>query len=163
MSETVAQQLGLLHDLLSISPPPFVYVHEPHGVIPPAASAIHQSLASSSSVQPIIIDVFECLSYKLFYTRTINQLSDWTPSINDKGKGYAWPDPKSTKWDMSWDAFVGALKASYSERFGDVGGDETSLVLLICHAERLGVNLSDIIVPLARLRELVSLLVSLEP
>ena len=99
-------------------------------------------------------DAIACFSARLLYESIINSLACWTPQWEDGAVN--WGADNGVRWNDTFDGFVHGLCAVHAylgkgrEKEGDV-----RLVFLVERAVRL---IPELMVPLMRLAELVSLL-----
>lgn len=168
-----------LTSLLTAYPPPFIYVHDP--MTPRlAGSAVRSAFeelqkTSNIGLRYACIDAVSCYNPRLLYDTTLNDLAQWSPlweegCSNWGGLSYS----QGQRFNESFDSFLHGIRALQSSirheglvaangkgkgKARDIAVDvkEVRLVILIEHAERLKESMPDLLVPLARLAELVSL------
>jgi origin recognition complex subunit 5 len=161
-----------LSTLLSTSPPPFIFIHDPYTAL--ASTYLKSNLSSIASTSQTVwvnIDCIECFTPRLLYTRIINALSGWDAHL-EEGGGECWGGIERGRWDMSWDVFVQALKDVHVEILSRDGGnkkerdegvslsdddEQLRFVLIFEKAERMKDFLPSLVVPITRLAELVRL------
>ncbi|KAG9002188.1 hypothetical protein FRB94_013193 [Tulasnella sp. JGI-2019a] len=153
--------LNSLIELLAISPPPFIHVHDPSDTIPsPQAHLRQSSLPANSPFKTVSINAVECYTPRILYTTIINQLTSHSPEFDPHGYAECFPGVDGgSKWDSSWDSFLEAFRDAYDRIYPME--DETlesssqkNIALVISPAKRLKQNLPDLFVPFIRLREL---------
>ena len=175
--EKVVEELSAL---VSLYPPPFIYINDP---VSPRVTAsvvdymletsLDVSLGPSIKIRHAKVNAISCFSARLLYDSILNTLSRWNASWDD---GCAnWNTGNEERWNENFDGFIHglcALQAQLSGGEGDrgkgrekekkrsEGGAEVRLVIVIERAERLKETLPDLIVPLTRLAELVRDLIS---
>lgn len=160
-----------LNDLLHAYPPPFIYVNDP---ITPriSASLIRSTLDKEHSTQDTrlysaSVDASICFTQRLFYDTVVNSLTSWSPDWADGCNNWAGPsDTQGNRDSGSLDGFLSTLQSFFSTLGApDMGSgqitatdtQETRLIIFIEHAERLKETMPDLMVPITRLAELVSL------
>ncbi len=150
--------VSLCH-LLSTYPPPFIFVHDPLHASPSPIDVISKFFAQSGSSKVISIDARECVSPKIFFDTVVDQLVDWTPTLDANGVARCWADTQSTAWDKTWETFVQALKDGFeamTEGTGEIANAPANVTLVIQSTERLAKDNSNLMLPLIRIREIVS-------
>lgn len=148
--------------LVTTYPPPFIYINDP--TTPRIASSILRSILLGCSKLPLSaspeirfahVDVVACFTARVFYDTVLNAMAQWPVRWEDGCEN--WSDDESGKiWNDSVDAFMHGLKAVYAA----MGKGTSRMVLAVDKAERLKETLPDLVVPLTRLAELVSLPIS---
>ncbi|KIM43778.1 hypothetical protein M413DRAFT_443679 [Hebeloma cylindrosporum] len=174
--EHVCFELGTL---LSMHPPPFIYIQDiesvmtTFSVIGTLLRALSDESYSSISTGGVKIcharvDAIACFNARLFYEAVINSLVQFEPSWED-GCGN-WESDVEMKWNENMDAFLHGLRAAHAdlcsknhkgkgkgkERAGG-GYEHVRLVIVVERAERLKESLPELLVPLTRLAELARL------
>jgi origin recognition complex subunit 5 len=159
--------------LVSVHPPPFIYINDP--ICPrPTASVVDHLLESLSDVAPgsqsnirhAKVNAVSCFSARIFYDSVLNTLARWNASW-DHGCAN-WNTGNGERWNENFDGFVHGLCALHAQLLNDGGEhsgkgkgkrkeepEDVRLVIVVERAERLKETLPDLIVPLARLAELV--------
>jgi len=151
----------LFTDLLTTSPPPFVYVHDvatPHIT----SSVVSSALAAFPETPPFlhaIVNASTCFTARLFYDTVVRKLANWTPAWESGCQ--LWGDQR---WNDNFDRFIHGLRAVAAERSKrsttktrDQNEQATpKIVIVIERAESLKDYLPDLLVPLSRLAESVS-------
>jgi origin recognition complex subunit 5 len=164
-------------ELITTFPPPFIYIHDP--VTPNITASVTDSIiasTSASSTSPSIsyarANPIACFTPRLLYDSIINGLANWKPTWEDGCQ--LWGADSGQRWNENVDSFVHGLQAICSEvskkstpaadggKRKDKGKGKASIeqpriVILIERAERLKATHPDLILPLTRLSELVSL------
>lgn len=151
----------LLTDLLTTSPPPFVYIHD---VITPhiTSKVVSLVLAAFSDNPPFlhaIVNASTCFTARLLYDTVIRKLADWTPTWESGCQ--LWGDKR---WNDNFDGFIHGLRAISAERLkhpatktrGQNAQSTPKIAIVIERAEILKEHLPDLLVPLTRLAETVS-------
>jgi origin recognition complex subunit 5 len=150
--------LSILSTLLPAAAPPFLYIHDPH-TPRLAGCAVRELLASLSAsddaFRATTLDGVACFTPKLLFTRTLDALARHVPMWPDCR---SWTGPGGERYDESLDSFLHGLRALESQVRADNPGADVRMVLFVDHAERV---LPELLVPLARLAELVRLRVDL--
>jgi len=151
----------LLTDLLTTSPPPFVYIHDvatPHIT----SSVVSSTLTAFPDRPPFlhaIVNASTCFTARLFYDTVLRKLADWTPAWESGCQ--LWGDQR---WNDSFDRFIHGLRAVSVDRSkhstAKTGGQNAQatpkIAIVIERAESLKEYLPDLLVPLSRLAESVS-------
>lgn len=173
--EHVCFELGTL---LSMHPPPFIYIQDiesirtTFSVVDTLLRDLSDESCSISTGVKICyarVDAIACFNARLFYEAIINSLVQFEPSWED-GCGN-WESAVETRWNENMDAFLHGLRAAHVDLClknlpgnGKGKGKETAgeyehvrLVIVVERAERLKESLPELLVPLTRLAELVSL------
>ena len=151
----------LFTDLLTTSPPPFVYIHD---VVTPhiTSKIISSALATFPEKPPFlhaIVNASTCFTARLLYDTIIRKLADWTPTWESGCQ--LWGDQR---WNDNFDGFIHGLKAVSVERSerstaktrGKDAQSTPKIAIVIERAESLKEYLPDLLVPLSRLAESVS-------
>ena len=144
---------------ISTMPPPFMYINDADAIQITIAIIDNVLNHLSSAPGPSKIsyartDAIACFSAWLLYESIINSLARWTPQWEDGAIN--WGADNGVRWNDTFDGFVHGLCAVHAylgkgrEKEGDV-----RLVFLVERAVRL---IPELMVPLTRLAELVSLL-----
>lgn len=162
-----------LSTLVSISPPPFIYINDPTS--PRLTSAILSTLfksfpstsldpgPSSRRVHYAQVNAIACFTPRLFFDNVVNALTEWTP---DWELGCANWGHETERWNEHFDSFLHGLRAARKylqdrskgkgkEKARGQDYDDVRFVIVVERAERLKENLPELIVPLTRLAELV--------
>ena len=167
-----------LTSLASTYLPPFIYVTDTSNprITTSVIDAILQDVSSIPGAPPTLyahVNAVACFTPRVFYDTVLNALAGWTPSWEDGCQ--VWPGDDSQRYNDSIDSFLHGLRRLRLERTGDSSKrkgkgkgkavaseneQEPSMVILIERAERLSEGLPELIVPLSRLGELVSRLIS---
>ena len=151
----------LFTDLLTTSPPPFIYIHDvatPHIT----SSVISSALTVLPDTPPFlhaIVNASTCFTARLLYDTAIRKLVDWTP-IWESGC-QLWGDHR---WNDNFDSFIHGLRAISTEHSkrstpktrGQNTQSTPRIAIVIERAESLKEYLPDLLVPLSRLAESVS-------
>jgi hypothetical protein len=168
-----------LTTLASTYLPPFIYVTDTNNprITTSVIDAIFHDASSIPGAPPTLyarVNPVACLTPRVFYDTVLNALAEWRPSWENGCQ--VWPGDDSQRYNESIDSFLHGLRRLRLERTGDpskrkgkgkakaVASEnerDPSMVILIERAERLSEGLPELIVPLSRLGELVSRLVSL--
>jgi origin recognition complex subunit 5 len=151
----------LFTDLLTTSPPPFVYIHD---VATPqiTANVISSTLAALPETPPFpyaIVNASTCFTARLLYDSVIRKLADWAPTWESGCQ--LWGDQR---WNDNFDGFIRGLRAISVERSkrstaktrGQNARSTPKIAIVIERAESLKEYLPDLLVPLSRLTESVS-------
>lgn len=178
-----------LETLLTSYPPPFMFVYDPEA--PRITSSVVRSVLQSLSNPPsapqlsskqltyACINAIACFTPRLFYDTVLNALVRWNPRWEDGCANWSSAGVEAQRWNENLDTFLRGLRAICSEmettsnnsakRKGKaratpsnlIQEDGYRLVLVVERAERFKENLQDLLVPLTRLAELVSLSASI--
>ncbi|KAI0701836.1 putative origin recognition complex, subunit 5-like protein [Cytidiella melzeri] len=167
--ETVLQ----LTSLITAYPPPFIYIHDPatpHLVAPALCTAFDQLRDSSEVIlRYAAVDAVACFNTRLFYDTVLNSLAEWSPEWEQGCSNWGGPSSsQGQRYNESIDGCVhgiraiqASLRSSSPHLYGKgkangdaMADDNTRLVIFVERAERLKETMPDILVPLARLREL---------
>jgi len=169
--------------LVTTYPPPFIYVYDPN-TPRITASLINNSLSTISAIEPSPFDVEDptpriafaqvnavaCFTPRLFYDTVLNQLVKWRPRWEDSCENWAGPSD-GIRYNDSIDGFMHGLRAANAQLVevnvasrsgegrkgkGKASAHEVRMFLVIERAERVRDSLPELMVPLARLAELVS-------
>jgi origin recognition complex subunit 5 len=145
-----------LSDLLALSPPPFLYVHDP--TTPrrtnSAIDALLTELSSSDkTLRHASLDAISCFSARIFYDTTINALTHHEPTWESGAANWG-----TERYNESLDAFLHGIRAAANHVAEEEEGrlEDVQMVLLVENAERMKDATPELLVPLARLYELVS-------
>ena len=152
----------LFTDLLTTSPPPFVYIRDfttPHITSRVVSSAL-TALPDKPPILHAIVNASTCFTARLLYDTIIQKLAGWTPTWESGCQ--LWGDQR---WNDSFDGFIHGLRAISVERSkssmvktrGKTVQSTLKVIIVIERAERLKEYLPDLLVPLSRLAETVSL------
>lgn len=151
----------LFADLLTTSPPPFIYIHDvstPH-FTSSVVSSVLTALPDNPPFLHAIVNASTCFTARLLYDAVIQKLANWTPAWESGCQ--LWGDQR---WNENFDGFIHGLRAISVERSksstAKTRGQTTQLApkmaIVIERAERLKDYLPDLLVPLSRLAESVS-------
>jgi origin recognition complex subunit 5 len=151
----------LLTDLLTTSPPPFIYIHDvatPH-ITSKVVSSVLATFPDRPPFLHAIVNASTCFTARLLYDTVIRKLADWTPTWESGCQ--LWGDQR---WNDNFDGFIHGLKAVSVERSKcsttKTRGQDVQLApkiaIVIERAESLKEYLPDLLVPLSRLAESVS-------
>ena len=175
--ETVAAQLATL---LEINALPFIYLYDSES--PRLASHHVRSLLQDLSENSLHLryafaNAVACFTPRLFFDTVINALAGHTPSWEDGCENWAGPSGEGMRWNESLDTFLHGLRAvvadveknepgssatrggkgkARAKVNGNTKRERCRLVLVVERPERLRDNMSELLVPLTRLAELVS-------
>ena len=165
-----------LESLLSMHPPPFIYIRDIESVATTfsvidtllhALSDESYSILTDVKICHARVDAIACFNARLFYEAVINSLVQFEPSWED-GCGN-WESATEMRWNENMDAFLHGLRAAHmglsmqknytgkgkgKEKAG--GYEHVRFVIVVERAERLKESLPELLVPLTRLAELVS-------
>jgi len=166
-----------LGTLISTHPPPFIYIQDIESIrttFSVVDALLHvvsadesRSLSKGVKICHSRVDAIACFNPRLFYEAVINSLVQFEPSWED---GCAnWQPDIETRWNENMDTFLHGLRAAHAdlclknhtgkgkgkERVG--GYEYVRFVIVVERAERLKESLPELLVPLTRLAELVSL------
>lgn len=153
--------VALFTDLLTTSPPPFLYIHDvatPHIT----SSVVSSALAALPETPPYlhaVVNASTCFTARLLYDTIIRKLADWTPTWESGCQ--LWGDQR---WNDNFDRFIHGLRAISVERSGRSAAKTRGqnvqptpkIAIVIERAESLKEYLPDLLVPLSRLAESVS-------
>ena len=151
----------LFTDLLTTSPPPFIYIHDV--VTPQITSSVVSSVLATLPDKPpflhAIVNASTCFTARLLYDTIIQKLANWTPTWESGCQ--LWGDQR---WNDNFDGFIHGLKAISSESSkssttktrGQTAQSTPRIAIVIERAEKLKEYLPDLLVPLSRLSESVS-------
>lgn len=161
--------------------PPFIYVTDTNNprITSSVINSIFHDASSIPGAPPTLyarVNVVACFTPRVFYDTVLNALADWRPSWENGCQ--VWPGDDSQRYNDSIDSFLHGLRRLSLEHTGNSSNrkgkgkgmavaseneqdQDPSMVILIERAERLSEGLSELIVPLSRLAELVSQLISL--
>ena len=151
----------LFTDLLTTSPPPFIYVHDiatPH-ITSSVVSSVLSALPDKPPFLHAVVNASTCFTARLFYDTVIRKLADWTPTWESGCQ--LWGD---RRWNDNFDGFIHGLRAISVERSkgstattrGKAAQSTPKMAIVIERAEKLKEYLPDILVPLSRLAESVN-------
>lgn len=152
----------LFTDLLATSPPPFVYIHDI--TTPYITSSVVSSVFSALPDKPpflyATVNASTCFTARLLYDTVIRKLADWTPTWESGCQ--LWGDQR---WNDNFDGFIHGLRAISTERSkrstaktrGQNTQSTAKIAIIVERAESLKEYLPDLLVPLSRLGESVSL------
>ncbi|KAJ7743175.1 putative origin recognition complex, subunit 5-like protein [Mycena metata] len=164
-----------IYSLFSAPAPPFLYVTDPvsprttAAVVNSVLSSMARSSDASSRVYHAQINAVACFNARILYDTVLNQLAGWQV---EWGAGCTnWAGDDEQRWNENLDGFIHGLKAVHSfirrentpgsnkgkskQTEADPATDIGQIVLVIERAERLPDQMSDLLVPLTRLAELV--------
>ncbi len=179
MSQGYEALISRLEALVTSYPPDFIFIHDP--TTPRITATVIRDCVRALGPFPCLhissafINPISCFTPRILYDTTINALANWSPTWEDGCKNWSGPSGSSDqRYNDSFDAFVHGLQALRSTLGSDtrpipVNGKgktkvassdeiEFRMLLVIEQAEKLKEQLPDLVVPLVRLRELVSLL-----
>lgn len=151
----------LFKDLLTTSPPPFIYIHDvstPH-ITSSVVSSVLAALPDNPPFLHAIVNASTCFTARLLYDTVIQRLANWTPTWESGCQ--LWGDQR---WNDNFDGFIHGLRAISVERSksptaktrGQTTQSTPKMAIIIERAERLKEYLPDLLVPLSRLAESVS-------
>ena len=152
----------LFADLLATSPPPFVYIHDvatPH-ITSNVVSSVFSALPDKPPFLHATVNASTCFTARLLYDTVIRKLADWTPTWESGCQ--LWGDQR---WNDNFDGFIHGLRAISAERSkrstaktrGQNIQSTPKIAIVFERAESLKDYLPDLLVPLSRLGESVSL------
>lgn len=151
----------LFTDLLTTSPPPFIYIHDV--VTPQITSSVISSVLAALPDKPpflrAIVNASTCFTARLLYDTVIQKLANWTPTWESGCQ--LWGDQR---WNDNFDGFIHGLRAVSSEisknstakARGQAVQPTPKIAIVVERAEKLKEYLPDLLVPLSRLAESVS-------
>lgn len=175
VGDSYAEVCLQLSTLILGHPPPFIYVHDP--LTPRVAtstivSALYR-LKDSSGLNLAIapINAISCFTPRLLYDTVLNALAGWSPNWEDGCANWSGPlEGTSQRFNESFDGFTHGLRAIWNEllarqpdpsavasRMAKATAEQSRLVLLLENAERLKETMPDLLAPLSRIAELVSI------
>jgi origin recognition complex subunit 5 len=151
----------LFTDLLTTSPPPFIYIHDvvtPH-ITSNVVSSVLAALPDKPPFLHAIVNASTCFTARLLYDTVIRKLANWTPAWESGCQ--LWGDQR---WNDNFDGFIHGLRAvssensksSTAETRGQTAQLAPKIAIIIERAEKLREYLPDLLVPLSRLAESVS-------
>jgi origin recognition complex subunit 5 len=133
-----------LSTLLSTTPPPFIFVHDPSNSR--LTGTVIKGILDDSDVCYAFVNAVQTFTPRLLYDTVINALARHVPAWED---GCAnWGAENGARWNESVDAFLHGLRALAANK-----KNKTRMVLAVERAERLDENMPDLIPVLARLGE----------
>lgn len=158
--------------------PPFIYITDANNprITTSVIDAIFHNVSSIPGAPPTLyahVNAVACFTPRVFYDTVLNTLAGWKPSWENGCQ--IWPGDDSQRYNDSIDSFLHGLRRLRLERTDDSSNRKgkgkgkaaasaneqgPSMVILIERAERLSEGLPELIVPLTRLAELVSQLIS---
>lgn len=136
------------------------------------------SLVAGDDIVPIIasaqVNAVACFTSRLFYDTAFNRLAKWRPRWEEGCENWPGGAVGGVRYNDSLDGFLHGLRALQTQLSGDEtevsslrkgkgraqqqnGVKTVKMVLVVDRAERLKESLPDLLVPLTRLAELVSL------
>lgn len=149
---------------------PFLYITDRHNprITASLLNQIYHNGGDCSRARFAHINATACFTARLLYDTVLNALAGWEVAWENGCQN--WPGEDGKRYNDSIDSFLHGLR-NLRNKFregkakgnGSTVNEEPTMVLLVERAERLKDNLPDLIVPLTRLAELVSGLVSLLP
>jgi origin recognition complex subunit 5 len=153
--------VALFTDLLTTSPPPFIYIHDvvtPH-ITSSVVSSVLAALPDKPPFLSAIVNASACFTARLLYDNLIKKLANWTPTWEFGCQ--LWGDQR---WNDNFDGFIHGLRAvslensksSTTKTRGQTAQSTPKIVIVIERAEKLKEYLPDLLVPLSRLAESVS-------
>jgi origin recognition complex subunit 5 len=149
---------------------PFLYITDRHNprITASLLNQIYRNGGDCSPTRFAHINATACFTARLLYDTVLNALAGWEVAWENGCQN--WPGEDGKRYNDSIDSFLHGLRNLRNKfREGNAKGngstvdEEPTMVLFVERAERLKDNLPDLIVPLTRLAELVSGLVSLLP
>ena len=151
----------LFTDLLTTSPPPFIYIHDvatPH-ITSQVLSSLLAALPDDPPFLHAIVNASTCFTARLLFDTVIRKLANWTPTW--ESGCLLWGDQR---WNDSFDGLIHALRAISVERSkhpatktrGQSTQSSPKIAIVIERAESLKEYIPDLLVPLSRLAESVS-------
>lgn len=166
-----------LSELVASYPPPFVYVHDPHTTriaTTTVVSTLSTLRKNGTNIAFAHVNAVACFTPRLLYDTALNAFAGWSPSWEDGCANWIGPlEGTSQRFNESFDGFTHGIRAVYNEvllkyKGSTINGkgkhkamverlSDLRLVLVIEDAQRLKENMPDILAPLTRLHELVSL------
>ena len=170
-------------------PPPFVFVNDPttpritSNILRSILDACSQISQDATNIRFAHVNAVACFTTRIFYDTVLNALARWKAKWEDGCENYP-GDGSGHRWNDSVDGLVRGLRTIYAKmseadpeatRKIDLKGKgkqtnssiddplvgNSRMVLVIERAEKLKETLPDLLVPLTRLAELVSLFSSL--
>ena len=169
-----AEIASQLLTLVAAHPPPFIYVHDPSTprVTASAVSSTLRGLQDRPELNLAFahINAVSCFTPRLLYDNALNALAGWEPAWEDGCANWSGPlEGTSQRFNESFDGFTHGLRAVWNDVLartrqdghgGKATAEQTRLVMLVENADRLKETMPDLLAPLARLAELVSILTS---
>ena len=151
----------LFTDLLTTSPPPFIYIHDvvtPH-ITSNVVSSVLATLPGKPPFLHAILNASTCFTARLLYDTVIQKLANSTPTWESGCQ--LWGEQR---WNDNFDGFIHGLRSISSETSktstaktrGQAGQSTPKIAIVIERAEKLKEYLPDLLVPLSRLAESVS-------
>lgn len=150
-----------LSELLQTSPPPFVFIEDPHGATPSPELQIQKSSSKSGAFTTITVDAVECYTSRILFSTILNKLASFTPEYDSRGYAECFNVDEAAgggqKWDSSWDGFIHAFRDTYTAPYAKKDSPEKThnVAIAIKNSKRLKQSMPELVVPLVRLRELV--------
>ena len=152
----VAQSHPGRHDLLiqlttffTTTAPPSIHVHSPFSPRP-TASLIYSALDATRTPYATIHGA-ECLSQRLFFDRVLQSLAGWDVRWSEGCEAFG-----AGRYSGDIDGFIRGLRA-INEREKTDEVEVEKMVVVIERAERFKENMPEMMVPLTRMAELVSM------
>ena len=175
-SDGYANLRSELSELVASYPPPFIYVHDPHTsriATSTVVSTLSTLKTNGANIAFAHANAVACFTPRLLYDTALNALAGWSPDWEDGCANWTGPlEGTSQRFNESFDGFTHGVRAVYNELIAKhedsaVNGKgknkaaverlpDLRLVLVIEDAECMKENMPDIIAPLTRLHELVS-------
>ena len=146
--------------LLTTAPPPFLHIYDPTttSYTSKLLTAALSALKEESYGTPVLVaqvSAFECLTSRLFFDRILNKLADWEPDWEDGAAN--WAATLGERYNDSLDSFMHGIRELVPQVMEKHGWKEQPNVLLAFDdAEKLKDTLPTLLIPLARLSDLVS-------
>lgn len=149
---------------------PFLYIIDRHNprITASLLNQIYRDNGDCSPTRFAHINATACFTARLLYDTVLNALAGWEVAWENGCQN--WPGEDGKRYNDSIDSFLHGLRnirnkprEGKAKGNGRIVDEEPTMVLLVERAERLKDNLPDLVVPLTRLAELVSGLVSLLP
>lgn len=147
-------------NLFATAPPPFLHIHDPT-TISHTSRFLGVALSALKAVScgtPMLfaeVSAFECLTPRLLFDRVLNELADWEPDWEDGAVNWA-ANALGGRYNDGLDGFMHGLRDLVPQMMEKHGWKEQPNILLAFHeAERLKETLPTLLIPLARLSDLV--------
>jgi origin recognition complex subunit 5 len=141
--------------LLSLSPTPFIFVNDLNSPRLTTNTLINDLNAQETHVARV--DGIVCFTPRLFFDAVINSLTSWKPSWEDGCANWSPSEVQTTKrYNDSFDAFLHGLK-DVNTHLSKESQRPAKMALIVENPERLKEAMPEVLVPLTRLRELVSI------
>jgi origin recognition complex subunit 5 len=173
--------ISQLTAFITTCPATFTYIHDPY-TSRVTASLVNALISSLSAVPgddmvPVIasaqVNAVACFTPRLFYDTAVNRLAKWRPRWEDGCENWPGGAVGGVRYNDSLDGFLHGLRALQTQLSSNEmeapsprkgkgkarvqnGAKAVKMVLVVDRAERLKDSLPELLVPLARLSELVS-------